>query len=187
MEYLVKVGISNRHLHLTKEVYEKLFDEPLEIVTKLTQINEFASDKFVTIKTEKASIPKVRIVGPLRLYNQVEISQSDAYLLGLTPPVRKSGDLKGALDITIKGPKGEVKLQEACILAERHVHINTKDQKKYNVKDGQIVQIKVPGDRSAILDAHIKISDNGALAFHIDRDEGNAFLLKNNDEVTMIL
>lgn len=183
----MKIGISNRHLHLTQETYEKLFKEPLEVAKKLKQMGEFASNQFVTLKTEKGQLEHVRVVGPFRKYNQVEISQSDAYLLGMHPPVRKSGDLSGASDIIVVGPMGEIKLEQACILAERHIHINTKDQEKYQVKDGQIVQVKIPGERSAILDAHIKVSDNGVLEFHIDRDEANALLINNDTEVTMII
>lgn len=185
--YQIQVGVSNRHVHLTKSTYEQLFDEPLEVVSHLNQIGEFASNQFVTLKTEKSTIEKVRVVGPFRTYNQVEISNSDAYILGLNPPVRKSGDIKDSEDITLVGSKGEIMLKSVCILAERHVHVNTKDCEKLGVTDNQKVQIKVSGDRSALLDAKIKASDNGYLEMHIDRDEANALLLKNGDEVTLII
>lgn len=103
-----KIAVSNRHLHLTKEVYDQLFDEPISMKRPLNQIGEFASFQTVTLKTEKAEIPNVRLIGPLRAYNQVEISRSDAYLLGLNPPVRQSGDLEDSETITVVGPKGEV-------------------------------------------------------------------------------
>ncbi|MCI8467621.1 MAG: propanediol utilization protein [Bacilli bacterium] len=185
MEYKIPVGISNKHVHLTKETYQQLFDEPLEIEKNLSQIGEFASNQFVDLKTSSNLLKKVRIVGPFRSYNQVEICKSDAYLLGLNPPVRKSGDLKNAETITVVGPKGEITLEQACILAERHVHMNTKDLKKYQVKDNDLVQIKIDGPRSALLDAYIKSSENGVLELHLDRDEANALLLEKNAEVTV--
>ncbi len=185
MKYKIKVGISNRHVHLTKETYKKLFDEELTKAKDLHQIGEFASNQFVTLKTEKNIIERVRIVGPFRNYNQVEICNSDAYVLGLNPPVRKSGEIASSEDITLIGPKGEVDLKSVCILAERHVHLNTKDKEKYQVEDEQPIKVHIPGNRSAILDAHIKLSDNGYLELHIDRDEANALLLHDGDEVTI--
>ncbi len=185
MEYKIKVGISNHHVHLTKETYDLLFNEPLEKIKPLHQLGEFASNQFVTLKTEKNKIENVRIVGPFRTYNQVEILKSDAYLLGLNPPVRKSGDIKNSENITLVGPKGEIYLENVCIISERHVHINSKEQEKYQVSDEQMVQVEVPGDRSALIDAHIKISDTGYYELHLDRDEANAFLLQDGDELTL--
>jgi putative phosphotransacetylase len=187
MEYKVSVGISNRHVHLTKETYQQLFDEPLEIVKELNQVGEFASNQFVSLKSPNGTIEKVRIVGPFRNYNQVEILKSDAYQLKLNPPVRKSGDLKNAETITIVGPKKEITLENVCIIAQRHVHLNVFDLEKFNVKDNDLVKIKVEGDRSAILDAYIKASANGVFELHIDRDEANALLLQENEKVTLMI
>lgn len=187
MKYQVKVGISNRHVHLTKETYEQLFDEPLTIKKEIHQIGEFASNQCVLIKTEQGILENVRIVGPFRSYNQVEISKSDAIKLGINPPVRKSGDLKNSEHVTIIGPKGEIYLENVCILSQRHIHMNTNEQKKYGLQDGQIVKVFIPGPRQAFLDTFIKISENGYFEIHIDRDEANAFLLNNEDEVTLII
>lgn len=187
MEYNIKVGISNNHVHLTKETYEMLFDEPIVIERELNQIGEYASKQFVTLKTPFNTLENVRIVGPFRQYNQVELCQSECYRLKINPPVRKSGDVKDSEAITIIGPKGEVILKEGCIIAQRHVHINTKEQEKYGVKDGDIVKIKVDNERSAILYAFVKISDNGFFELHLDRDEANALLLKSNEEVKLII
>lgn len=186
MEYKVKVGISNKHVHLCKETYEKLFDEPLEKEKDLNQLGEFASKQFVELKTPFGQIKKVRIVGPLREYNQVELCPSDAFLLNINPPVRKSGDTNNSENINLIGPKGEIALENVCIIAKRHVHINTKDLEKFHVKNNDFVRIQIDGPRSAILDAYIKASDNGFFEVHLDRDEANAFLLKNGEEVTLI-
>lgn len=187
MEYKIKVGISNKHVHLTKKTYETLFDVPLEKVKDLNQIGEFASNQFVDLKTVKNTIHHVRIVGPFRSYNQVEICPSEAYTLGLNPPVRKSGDLNDSENITIIGPNGEIELQNSCIIAQRHVHINTKDLKYYNVKNNDLIKLKVGGPRSAVLDAYVKASDNGFLEAHIDRDEANALFLQGNEEITLVI
>ena len=178
-----KIAVSNRHLHLTKEVYDQLFDEPLSIKRPLNQIGELASFQTVTLKTEKAEIPNVRLIGPLRKYNQVEISKSDAYVLGLNPPVRQSGDLEDSETITIVGPKGEVTLHDACIQAERHVHMNPQKAKELGLKNEDLVKLIIDNDKGGIMEAFVKVSDNGFYEIHIDKDDANCFLLKTGDEV----
>lgn len=187
MRKKVKVGISNRHVHLTEEIYNQLFQSPLTKKNDLSQIGDFAAWETVTLKTNKETIKNVRIVGPFRKYTQVEISKSDARKLGLNPPIRKSGDLENSEEITILGKKGEVTLKNVCIISERHLHMSPFEAKLWNVKDEQIVQIKISNDKSGILDAHIKISENGVLSFHIDTDDANAFLLEQNDIVEVLL
>ena len=119
----VLLGISNRHVHLTEEDYKILFGElPLEKVKDLVQPGEFASNQKVSIKTEKNIINNVRLLGPLRKYSQVEISKTDSFTLGVKPPVRNSGELDGAAEVTIVGPNGEV-TKNCCIIAARHLHI----------------------------------------------------------------
>lgn len=187
MKRKVKVGVSNRHVHLTEEIYNRLFQSPLTKKKDLSQIGDFASNETVTLKTEKDVLENVRIVGPFRNYNQVEISKSDARKLGLNPPVRKSGALLNSETITIVGEIGEVTLKDACILSERHIHMSPFEAKIWKVKDEQVVKVKINGDKSGILDAHIKISENGVLAFHMDIDDANAFLLEQNEEVEVLL
>ena len=183
MEFFVPVGISNRHVHLTMEVYKELFDEEMVSVKPLKQAGEFASNLFVTLETPKCVIEGVRVLGPTRTYNQVEISSTDAYKLGLNPPVRKSGVLSDAVGITLKTSKGSVYLPHACILAENHIHMNEEDLKHYNVLDNEIVKVLVNKERKGVFYAHIKASKNGVLEFHVDRDEGSAFLLNNGDKL----
>lgn len=183
----VNVGVSNRHVHLTKETYEQLFKEELKPLFPLSQKNEYASDKTVTLKGPKGKIDNVRILGPFRSYNQVEVSNSDAYLLGINPPVRKSGDLKQAEKITIYYQDKEITLEESCILAQTHLHLNPTLAKELNVKDGQKVKVHCQTEREGILIAHVKVKDNGVLDLHIDKDQANAFLLKNHDEVEVEL
>lgn len=187
MNKKISIGVSNRHVHLTKEVYEKLFNEELTIKNNLNQPGEFASNQTVTIKTDKNCIENVRILGPFRSYNQVEISKSDAYKLGINPPVRTSGDLQGSETITLINKDKSITLEESCIIANRHVHMSKSLAEELNLKNNQLVNIKISGDKRGIVDAFIKITDNGYFEMHIDRDDANAFMLNNNDEVEILL
>ena len=186
MEYKVKARISNRHVHLTEDTYYKLFDTELEKKYDLKQRGQFAAKQTLTIKNGDVIIPNVRVVGPFRNYNQIEISKSDARKLGLNPPVRSSGDLKDSLIITLKTDKDEVNTN-GLIIANRHIHMNYDDAKKYNVQDKDIVKIRIPGDKEGILSAEIKVSEDGYFEVHLDTDDGNAFLLNDNDDITMII
>lgn len=177
------IAISNRHIHLTEETYNLLFDHHLTIKKELTQEGEYAASETLTIKNEDKEIENVRIVGPLRNYNQVEISKNDARKLGLNPPVRESGDIKGSEAITLVGPKGEVKLTEGCIISKRHIHMNNELAAKLSFKDKQKVKLIIENEKSGEIDAYIKITNNGIFEIHIDTDDANAFLLSNGDKV----
>ena len=128
----VSIGVSNRHVHLTREHFKILFGEGKELEKRndLTQPGQFASTSIVTIKTDKSEIENVRVLGPFRAYTQVEISKTDDYKLGLNPPIRDSGNLKGSSPITIIGPSGVVDLEEGCIipialLSKSNLFLNT--------------------------------------------------------------
>ena len=179
----MKVGISNRHVHLTEEDLKILFDKDLTKKKDLSQIGEFACNETVTLKTNKREITNVRIIGPTRNYTQVEISKTDAYSLGLNPPIRTSGDLEGSETITIIGPMGQI-TKECCIIANRHIHINKELRKQLNLENKDIVSIKIGGIKGGIIDnVYLKEKENFLLELHLDTDDANAFLLKNGDEV----
>ena len=186
MEYPIHVRISNRHVHLTDEVYHKLFKKPLTKKADLNQVGEFASNQTLTIKTGDKEISNVRVVGPLRHYHQIEISRRDARFLGVNPPVRRSGDLEDSLEITLKPALREV-TTKGLILANRHVHMTPKEAEYYHVKDKDMVEVKIPGAKSGIMDAEVKVSDNGYFELHIDTDDANAFLINDNDIGTLII
>lgn len=185
----ILLGISNRHLHLTEEDYKVLFgEEEIEKIKDLVQPGEFATDKKVTIKTPKATIANVRLLGPLRKYTQVEISKTDSYVLGINPPVRNSGDLDGAETITLVGPKGEVTKENACIIATRHIHITSADRKRFNLEDKMFVKVRVNSEKPTVFEeVHLKESDSYALEFHIDTDDGNGVLAKTGDYAEIIV
>lgn len=179
----VKFGVSARHVHLTEEDFKYLFGNSCDITKAkdLSQIGEFACNEKVNIKTDKGEILGVRILGPFRKYTQVEISKTDSYLLGIDPPVRDSGDIEGSELVTIEC-NGKTLKKECCIIANRHIHVNSNDIDKYNLKDNQIVKLKVSGLKGGILDnVMIKTSDLYVLEAHIDLDDANAHLIKTGD------
>lgn len=186
----ITIGVSNRHVHLTEEHFKILFGEnaTLEVVKLLTQPGQFASNCKVTIKTEKSEIDGVRVLGPIRPYTQVEISRTDAYKLGVNPPVRNSGDLKGSSPITIVGPIGSVTIEEGCIIATRHIHATPEDAEKYGLKDGQIVKVEVKNEKGGILyNVAVKVSTANAWEMHIDTDDANGNMIKQGDTGYIII
>lgn len=172
----VKVGVSNRHVHLTEEDVEILFGKDYKLTPRnyLDQPGQFATEETVTLKTDKNIKEYVRIVGPTRNYTQVEVLEEDKEYFGINPPIRNSGDLENSESITIIGPKGIINKKNICIIANRHIHINTRD--KGNFYEDQIVKVDINGK---ILDnVHIKIGDNYALALHMNKDDA----IRNNIE-----
>ena len=180
----VSIGVSNRHVHLTKEHLEVLFGNNFELEKRndLTQPGQYATNSLVTIKTEKNQIENVRVLGPLRTYTQVEISKTDAYKLGLNPPVRDSGDVKGSSPITIIGPVGTLKLEEGCIIPTRHIHILPSQLKMYELEGKDKVSVRVYGEKGGILNnVNLKVSEDSYFELHIDTDDANAHLIKTGD------
>ena len=186
---LVPVGISNHHVHLTKEDLESLFGKgfELEFDHELSQKGQFASKQKVKIKTEYGEIDNMRVLGPVRSYTQVEISKTDSYKLKLNPPVRDSGDLNNSCGITIIGPRGEVKKEIGCIIADRHIHLTNNDLNKYNLDKNRLYRVKITGEKGGILDnVHLKVDENFTFELHLDTDDANAFLLKQGDKLEII-
>ena len=180
----ISIGVSNRHVHLTKEHLEILFGKGFELTNlkDLHQPTNFVSDSFVTLKTEKSTIEHVRVLGELRGYTQVEISKTDAYKLGINPPVRDSGDLQGSTPITLIGPRGEVNLNEGCIIATRHIHITPAQMKEFGFEGKTTVSVKLSGEKGGIIDnVHLKVSELSYFELHLDTDDANAHLIKEGD------
>lgn len=183
----VKVGVSNRHIHLCEEDYKLLFGD-MEFIKKvdLNQPKEFASILTVSIKGDKGQIDNVRVLGPLRSYTQVEISKTDSFKLGVNPPVCSSGQLDNASLIKIIGPKGEID-RKSCIIADRHIHVDKDIIKDYNLENVKEVSVYVRGIKSGVLEnVYLKETDKAYFELHLDTDDANAFLLKQNDEVEII-
>ena len=173
----VMVEISARHVHVTKETLEILFGKGHELTNKkdLSQPGQFACEEKVTIVGPKAEL-KASILGPCRPADQVELSLTDARTIGVTAPIRESGDVAGTGVCKLVGPCGEVELKEGVIAAKRHIHMTVADGEKYGLKDKQIVSVKIPSEGRALIfdDVVVRVSDNYFLAMHIDTDEANA-------------
>ena len=149
------VETSARHIHVTQEHLEILFGKGHELTKKkdLSQPGQFACEERVTLVGPKKSIPNVIILGPARKATQVEVSFTDARTLGLTPPVRESGDVAESPAVKLVGPAGEVELTEGVIVAKRHIHLTPDEAAEYGVSDKQIVKLSVKNDcRSTIFD-----------------------------------
>ncbi len=184
----VKVGVSARHVHLNYEDLKTLFGDDYKLTKKndLSQKGEYASTSLVVLEGPNKETLKARIVGPLRDKTQVEISKTDAYKLGINPPVRCSGDLTGAAKITIIGPKSKI-TKNAAIIAARHLHVSTKEALELGLKDKKFVSVLVKGKKSGILnDVYVRIKDNYVSEVHLDTDDANAFLIENGSIVEII-
>ena len=178
MEKKVLVETSARHVHVTREALDILFGEGYELTVKkeLSQPGQFASNERVAVIGPKGSFPAVSILGPVRPENQVEISLTDARSIGVTAPVRESGDVAGSGACKLVGPKGEIELECGVIAAQRHIHATPEDAEKYGLQDKQIVSVKIDSNGRSLVfgDVVVRVSPKYALAMHIDTDESNA-------------
>lgn len=174
------VETSARHIHLTQETLEYLMGEGfnLEIKKELSQPGQYVSTTRLDIVGPKKTIAGVSILGPVRKFNQVEVSLTDARTLGVSAPIRESGDIKGSASIKLVNPLNgkEVVLEEGLIVAKRHIHMTPKDAEYYGVNNGDIVKVLLdnPGRKTIFDDVVIRVSDKFSLAMHIDTDESNA-------------
>lgn len=187
--YLVPVGVSARHIHLTQEHVEALFGPGYQLTKKKELMGgQFASNETVTIVGLKLrAIENVRILGPVRKASQVEVSATDAIKLGMQVPIRESGDVKGSAPIAVVGPKGAIYLDEGCIVAMRHIHMSPKDAQAAGVTDGQIVSVRADNERGTIFNhVKIRVDDSFTLEMHIDTDEANASKIATGNTVTII-
>ncbi|HBG08748.1 MAG: phosphate propanoyltransferase [Firmicutes bacterium] len=185
----VPVGISNRHIHLSQEHLEVLFGPGYELTVKkdLSQTGQYAAEETLIIEGPKSSMKNVRILGPVRKETQVEISRTDAFGLGLKPPVRDSGFLEDSPGLKLIGPKGEVELDKGVIIAQRHIHMNEADAEAFGVKDKDIVSVRVGGERGLIFDnVLVRVRGDFVLEMHIDTDEANAAMLNNGQMVEVL-
>lgn len=187
--FSIPIGVSNKHVHLTEEDFQYLFGygKTLTFKASVRQPGYFAAEETVTLVGTKGVIEKVRILGPLRNYSQVEISRTDAFTLGVKPPVRDSGDLKGSETLCIVGPRGMLYFENKIICARRHIHMNPIESEEYGVKDGDLVEVETQGEKAVILkNVTIKIGKDYVKEMHIDTDEANGSEVKSNDLVRII-
>lgn len=187
--FLVPVGVSNRHIHLSQEHVEALFGPGYQLTKKKELMGgQFAANECCTIVGLKLrAIENVRVLGPARKSTQVEISSTDARKLGINVPVRESGDIAGSAPIAIVGPKGAIYCKEGCIVAARHIHMSPADATAAGVSDGDYVSVKVENERGTTFNnVKIRVDDSFTLEMHIDTDEANASEIKQGDKVMIM-
>jgi len=174
----VLVETSARHIHLTEDAVKALYGEGAELIVKkmLSQPGQFATanDK-ITLVGPKGTLA-VSVLGPTRKANQVELSYTDARVLGLkNVPVRESGDVENTPGLKMVGPVGEIEIDAGAIIAKRHIHMTPADAEAFGIEDKQIVKVKIESERTTIFDDVVcRVHPNFALAMHIDTDECNA-------------
>ena len=178
----VPVGVSKRHVHLNKETCTQLFgNDELPIRNELTQPGQYASTLTVDIEWNGKILEHVRIVGPIRDYNQIELSDEECRYLEVDPPARQSGDLDGSLPIILIGPKGKVNVSSGLIRAERHIHMTVETAKELNLENKEPVEVYY--NKEYKFKAIIKITDPAYNELHIDTEEEKIFNLHQNDIV----
>lgn len=189
MSDLIKIGVSARHVHLSREHIDILFGPGHQLRPKkyVYQPGQFAAEETVDLITPKATFNKVRVLGPERSQSQVEISLTDAHKLGLEVPVRESGDHNDTPGVTLIGPNGIVVLPKGVIVAWRHIHMSPEAAAKYKLKDRELVEIECNSKlRPAILGKVIvRVHESFLTEVHIDTDEANAVMLANGDTITI--
>ncbi|RQD66904.1 MAG: phosphate propanoyltransferase [Tindallia sp. MSAO_Bac2] len=185
----VPIALSNRHLHLSQKDLERLFGEGYELtkIKDLKQPGQYAAEEKVDLVGPKGVIEGVRVLGPTRSKTQIEISYSDSFVLGVKPPVRDSGDLDDSPGVTIKGPVGEVTLEEGVIAAARHIHMTPAEAEELNLQDKDTVNVRTGGERSVIFEnVLVRVNPNYALEMHVDMEEGNGAGVVNDQLVEII-
>lgn len=183
---LVPVGVSNRHIHLSRPDMDALFG-PGAMLTRMKamkQPGQYAAAETVILRGPRGQIGKVRVLGPLRKETQIEISRADGYALGVQPPLRMSGQLVGSPGLDIVGPQGTVHKPYGVIIAMRHIHMSPEDAAKWGLLNGDEVDVIVDGPRGGVMEhVAIRAAEASALEMHIDIEEANAFGLGNDDLV----
>ncbi|MCI6019501.1 MAG: phosphate propanoyltransferase [Clostridiales bacterium] len=179
----IMVEASGRHVHLTKDVIKILFGkEELTHKSDLSQPGQFAAKERVKLMTSKGEIDNVAVLGPARNEVQVEMSLTDARILGIDIPVNLSGNLNGAADVIIVGPCGIYNAVGAAIASKAHIHMTPKDALRFKVSDGDSVAVRLVTKRPVTIDdVVIRVHKNFSLAMHLDYDEANACQYKKGD------
>ena len=178
----VELEASGRHVHVTKEQAQILFGHGLTEKRPLSQPGQYLANERVSVVGPKGQFENVAVLGPERKEAQVEISLTDGRVLGLTPPVRLSGNVQGTPGATLIGPCGRVVLDKGVMAAQRHIHITPQDAARFGVQDRQIVRLQTYTDRPVIFeDTVVRVSPDFDTYVHLDYDEANACGFRTGD------
>lgn len=185
----IPAGVSNRHVHLSREDLEALFGKDYVLTKRnaLSQTGQFAANETLCLVGPRGTLCNVRVLGPVRAESQVEISRTDAFLLGIDPPLRISGDVSGSASIVAIGPKGPFELKSRVIIAKRHIHMSPEDSLMFRVRDGERVGVRGGGERACLFcDTVVRVTPDSVLEFHLDTDEANAAGITNGTWVQLV-
>ena len=178
----IELEASGRHVHVTKEQAQKLFGHGLTPKRPLSQPGQYLAEERVTVVGPKGRFENVAVLGPERKEAQVEISLTDGKTLGITPPVRPSGDVSGSPGAVLVGPAGKVELGQGVIAAQRHIHMTPADAARFKVQDQQVVKLRAYTGRPVVFeDVVVRVSENFATYAHLDYDEANACGFRQGD------
>lgn len=178
----IPLEASGRHVHVTKAQAELLFGHGLTPDRPLSQPGQYLAKERLTVRGPKGAFENVAVLGPERKEAQVEVSLTDARVLGVNPPVRPSGEVAGSPGAELIGPRGRVSVSQGVIAARRHIHMTPEDAARFHVTDGQVVSLKTFTARPVILeDVQIRVHKNFATFAHLDYDEANACGFRKGD------
>jgi len=184
----IPAGVSVKHCHLTKEHFKILFGAAAEPkrVKDIKQPGFYAAEEMIDVQGPKGVLKKIRLVAPYRDHTQIEIAVSDAMAIGIKPPVRESGDVKGSAGAVLIGPAGKIEIKEGVIIAQRHLHFSPSEAKSLGIASGEVVRVRAgagQGRSTVFEDVVVRVSDKYSLEFHVDTDEANAAGIKTGDIV----
>ena len=178
----IPLEASGRHVHVTEAQAQTLFGHGLTEKRPLSQPGQFLAKERVTVVGPKGEFRNVAVLGPTRKEAQVEISLTDGRTLGITPPVRPSGEVKNSPGVRLEGPAGQVQLSQGVIAAQRHIHMTPEDAAHFHVVDKQVVSLKTYTQRPAVFeDVLVRVNPEFATYAHLDYDEANACGMGNGD------
>ena len=178
----IELEASGRHVHVTEEQAQALFGHPLTPERPLSQPGQYLAKERVTVQGPKGNFRNVAVLGPARKEAQVEVSLTDGKVLGITPPIRESGNVGGSPGAVLVGENGTVAIREGVIAAQRHLHLTPEAAAQFGVKDKQTVRLQTYTDRPLIFDdVLVRVSPRFATRAHLDYDEANACGMKKGD------
>ena len=186
----IPLGISNRHIHLSAQDFAHLFPgQSISVKKALMQPDQYAAEQTLTLVGPKGKLEKVRLLGPLRSASQVEVSRTDARTLGITAPLRMSGDLQGTPGVRLVSPFAELEITSGMIVAQRHIHMSPLDALILNVSHGDKVSVAIKGDERRLIfdNVAVRVSPDMRLEMHIDTDEANAAGADNPQVCAMLV
>ena len=185
----IQVAVSERHVHLTQSIIEQLFCDKYRLHEhhRVSQPTQFAALETVTLVGPRGRIANVRVIGPARDDNQVEISHSDAQALGLSAPLRESGDVKDSPGILVEGPRACVRLDHGVIRTLRHIHLATDEAARHGLKDRDRIDVAKEGAHPHTLfcDVLVRVSSGCKTELHLDPDESDAAGLRTGAYVAI--